>query len=67
MLARPPKLRVILIRGLLSFEGLANMENDPQTALTGFLSLSRILKTVVPKIPKIWDTLLSNCLRKIAL
>ena len=37
MFARPPKLtgQEGDFRGLLSFEGLANMENDPQTALTG--------------------------------
>ena len=38
MLARPPKLTGLegdFVRDLLSFEGLANMENGPQTALTG--------------------------------
>ena len=38
MFARPPKLAgqgAILLEGLLSFEGLANMENNPQSAQTG--------------------------------
>ena len=55
---------VNLIGGLLSFGGLANMENAPWTTQTGYCDFSLIKKntkkTVTRKTLKIWDTLPST-------